>query len=142
MKNFTATTVCVFLLTAVPVKPENPNASLNDLQHLPDTTQETGRQATSGLPSLSNPVGFPNTQGTGNVYATQPSLTPTSAFTPTLGSLDPLTQLLMDTQKKSNELVQTYTQQITQLQTKLNQDLQQLAQDLNAAMNALLLQGK
>lgn len=134
--------MCAFLLIALPVKPENPDASLNQQQDLPDTIEVTARQATSGLSSLSNPLGLPSTQGTGNVYGTQPSLTSTSATTPNLGSPNSLTQLLMDQQKKSDQLVQTYTQQITQLQTKLNQDLQKLSEELNAAMNALLLQGK
>lgn len=142
MQHFIAAIMCAFLLTAVPVKSQNPDASEEGQQHLPHTIEETDRQATSGLPSPSNPLGLPSTQGTGNVYVTQPSLTPTSASTPTLGSPDSLTQLLMDHQKKSDALVQTYTQQITQLQTKLNQDLQKLSEDLNTSMNALLIKGK
>lgn len=139
-----AGSLCVFVLTAIPVKSSNPGAKVGGQQDPPNAiqAQEAGRQATSGLPSPSNPLGLPSSQGVRNGTSTQTSFTPTSVSTPTFGSPDPLTQLLMDHQKKSNELVQTYTQQITQLQTQLNQDLQKLQQDLNVAMNSLLLQGK
>ncbi|XP_077539937.1 uncharacterized protein LOC144152518 [Haemaphysalis longicornis] len=133
MPHIIAVAMLGFLLTAVAVKSEYPGASVKGQQNLPNSIEDTGRQDTTGLPS---------TQGTGNVYVTQPSLTPRSDSTPSLGSPDPLQQLLMDHQKKRDELVQSYTEQMTQLQTKLDQELQKLSEDLKAAMTLLWVEGK
>lgn len=125
--------MCVVLLTAVAVKSENPGASVKGQQHLPDTIEETGRQDTTGLPS---------TQGTGNVHVTQPNLTPRSDSTPTSGPPDPLQQLLLDHQKKQDEIVQKYTEQMTQLQRKLDEELEKLSQEFKAAMTLYWVNGK
>lgn len=141
MQHFVAIALGAFLLAAVPVRLESPHATLKGQQDISNAIQETDRQATSGVPSSSNPLGIPSPVAN-NPFGTLPSLTLPTTATSTFGSPDPMTQLLMDNQKKSMELLQQYTQQMTQLQTQLAQDQQKLAQELNDGINALLKQGK